>query len=408
MAGKKRTDNKGRILRNGEQQRSQDGRYMYRYTDLSGKKRTIYALTLPELRDREKQIERDLQDGINPDGAQMTLNDTFELYLKTKSNIKQTTRCSYMESWKSGVENSALGNMKICQIKSIHIKAHYSDLTKRGWAKGTVRICHNLIAATLEFAVSADCIRKNPAKGLGREIGGARKKKVALTIEEQRVFLDFVKNSDRFCVYYPMIVFALSTGVRVGELTALRWSNIDLKAGVVHIREQLIYDDLGDGHRFHLQGLKTAAGLRDIPLTQDARKALTNQKEFNLMLGKTARQKTVEGVSDFIFLNLQGKPYPTCAIDRALYDIVKTYNKQEEKKTLDDGQNPLLLPRVSMHLLRHTYCSRMAESGMEPKVLQKIMGHSNISVTMDVYTHLDSSHIIDQVKIAEEKLMKME
>lgn len=113
MAGKKRIDNKGRILRTGEQQRSQDGRYMYRYTDLSGKRRTLYAMTLQELREKEKLIERDLQDGIDSSKGDMTLNQLFQIYMETKSNIRESTRFLYRTVWKNNVENSALGNFRI-------------------------------------------------------------------------------------------------------------------------------------------------------------------------------------------------------------------------------------------------------------------------------------------------------
>ena len=92
MAAKKRTDNRGRLLRNGELQRKEDNRYLYRYTDLSGKKRTVYALTLVELREKEKQIERDLYDGIDNLQSDMTLNQLFRMYMETKSELRESTR----------------------------------------------------------------------------------------------------------------------------------------------------------------------------------------------------------------------------------------------------------------------------------------------------------------------------
>ena len=103
MAGKKRTDNKGRILKTGEMQRSEDNRYLYRYVDLSGKKRTIYALTLVELREKEKQIERDLQDGIDISRGDMTLNQLFQVYMDAKTDLRESTRCNYISVWNNSL-----------------------------------------------------------------------------------------------------------------------------------------------------------------------------------------------------------------------------------------------------------------------------------------------------------------
>ncbi len=397
MAGKKRTDNKGRILRIGEQQRSQDGRYMYRYTDLSGKKRTIYALTLVELREKEKQIERDLQDGIDISKGDMTLNQLFQTYLETKSNLRKSTRCLYQTTWKNNIVDSALGNMKISQIKQLHVKAFYSGLAKRGLAENTIKLCHSMIFPALELAVDSDIIRKNPAKNCGKEIGGKKKAKTSLTIAEQERLLEFMRNEDRYIVYYPLVAFALSTGLRIGELTGLRWSDVDLEGQVLHVRQQLAYLDFGDGYKFHVQELKTEAGRRDIPLTRNARESLMEQEEISLILGRAAKRQEIEGISDFVFINSQGKPYTTGAINRVLYDVVKVYNQQEEERARDEHREPEPLGHISAHTLRHTACSRFAESGLEPKVLQYIMGHANFSVTYDIYTHLDFSQIRTQV-----------
>lgn len=245
----------------------------------------------------------------------------------------------------------------------------------------------------MELAVDSDIIRKNPAKDCKKGIGGTQKERTALTRAEQEKLLDFVKNSNVYRVYYPILVFALCTALRVGELTGLRWSDVDLRENVIHIRQQLVYKNFGDGCRFYIQELKTDAGRRDIPLTADARKSLIRQKELYLLLGKGQGQQEVEGISDFVFTNSQGKPYATNAANSMLKSIVEAYNRLESKKAEKESRSPESLPHISAHILRHTACTRLAESGLEPKVLQYIMGHANISVTMDIYTHLDFSQI---------------
>ena len=402
MATKKRTDNRGRILRNGEMQRKQDNRYMYRYTDLSGKKRTVYALSLVELREKEKQIERDMMDGIDNIKGDMTLNQLFMMYMRTKSDLRESTRVSYFEKWKNAIENTTLGNMKISKIKQLHIRAFYSDLVKDGYSANTIKLYHNLIHPALELAVDSDIIRKNPAKDCKKGIGGTKVERIALTIAQQEALLNFVENSPHYRAYYPMLVFALSTALRVGELTGLQWADIDFKQNVIHVRQQLTYRNLGDGSKFRIQPLKTEAGRRDIPMTDSARKSLIRQRELSFMLGTRGKAKEIDGLKDFVFTNSAGNPYATNCINAMLDNLVKAYNKREEREAEKQNREPFLLPHISAHILRHTACTRLAEAGLEPKVLQYIMGHRNISVTLDVYTHLDFTQIQEKVEALQE------
>lgn len=393
MAGK-RKDNKGRLLKAGECQRADSGKYIYTYKDLHGRRKTMYANTLPELRQKEAEIQRDLNDGINTAQAdKMTLNEAFTLYMDTKTNIRKTTRSNYYRLWNSGIKDSAIGEMKLSKLKQLHIRKFYTDCIKRGLAPGTVIMYHNLINPALEMAVDSDIIRKNPAKDARKGICNQRERKVALTLDEQKKLLDFVKNSNVYKVYFPMLSLVLTTGLRVGELTGLTWSNVDMKNNVLHIRQQLIYKNLGDGSRFHITDLKTDASKRDIPLTTEARQALTEQKKLLLLLGKSKRQQETAGISDYVFTNSKGKPYIANTIDGVLKNIVTKYNA--DKNDADK------LPHFSIHILRHTFCSRAAESGISPKTLQYIMGHSDIGVTMNVYTNLDFSKVQEEMKKVE-------
>ena len=168
---------------------------------------------------------------------------------------------------------------------------------------------------------------------------------------------------------------------------------MDLKENIIHIRQQLIYRNLGDGCRFHVQDLKTEAGRRDIPLTASARKSLIKQKELDLLLG---------GITDFVFLNSQGKPYAVSAINTILDNVVKAHNNLDTMQAGYRHTEPEPLPHISAHILRHTACTRLAESGLEPKELQYIMGHANVSITLDVYTHLDFSQIQKKMEEVQE------
>lgn len=228
MARKKRTDNKGIVLKVGEMQRKQDGRYLFRYTDNAGKRATVYASTLAELRSKEKQIEQDLRDGINTAEAEKTtLNQLFAMYMDIKTNLHDSTSENYLMMWKNNVQNSFLGGMKIANIKKMHIDKLYAELGKKGLAKNSIKFIHSSLKPCLQMAVDNDLIRKNPAAKI--EITGEEKIKDALSLEQQVSLLEFVKENTYYNIYYPMLVIALGTALRVGELTGLTWKDIDLK-----------------------------------------------------------------------------------------------------------------------------------------------------------------------------------
>ena len=401
MARAKRVDNKGRVLRVGESQ-NKDGRYCYKWTDSNGKRSTVYALTLAELRKKEEQIKRDQMDGIYTKGGNLTLNEFFRLFMSTKKNIRDSTRCNYKSYWKNAIAPSALGIMKISEIKQIHVKRLYADLLEKGYSPGTIRAYHIILSECLQAAVDSDMIRKNPAKGSRKGIDKEVSRKRALTIEEQEIMLEFTRKSNSYKIHYPLIVFALSTGLRVGELGGLLWDDIDLEKNMIHVRRQLVYRNLdGTGCKFHIQPLKTEAGERDIPLTKTAKKALMKQREYDLLLGKRAKEQPVAGLKNFVFLNHQGNQLAPQVLDSALRNIIKAYNKKELKQADKEHGEPFLLPHISAHILRHTFCTRAAESGVDVKSLQYILGHADITMTMERYNHVDEVRVQNEMSKTE-------
>ena len=212
-----RKDHKGRKLREGESWRK-DGRYSYRYTDIrSGKRLTVYAKDLPELREKEKQIAKDLEDNILTDGAikKLTLNKLFERYMSTRE-LKESTRANYLKTWENRVKDE-IGNIKVVQILPSHIKSFYSKLSKAGYAYSTIKFINNMIYPALEMAVDDDIIRKNPAKISISDYGRQAEERIALTVLQQEKMLEFVKNNQVYNTYYPMLRIMLGTGVRCGD-----------------------------------------------------------------------------------------------------------------------------------------------------------------------------------------------
>ncbi len=185
------------------------------------------------------------------------------------------------------------------------------------------------------------------------------------------------------------------------EIIGLTWSDIDMKNKQVSINHQLIYRNLGEGSRLCVTSPKTEAGVRDIPMTASVRKAFEKQREYQFMMG-IDRDFEVDGMKGFIFTSKNGCPLQPSAVNNVLYNIVDAYNKQEAAKAKKEHRKPEMMPRISAHILRHTGCTRMAERGVDVKVLQYIMGHANIAVTMEVY-----NHITEYARI-EKEILKME
>ena len=399
MARAKRTDNKGRVLKNGESQNKKDGRYCYRWNDpVTGKRGTVYALSLVELREKEKQIQRDLEDGINTKGGEITLNQLFNIYMDGKANIRESTRCNYENDWNISVKQSILGDMKISQIKQIHVKKLYAELSKRNFKGSTIQTCHVLLSSVFQMAVDSDMLRKNPCKGCQKEIKVEPSQRQALTVKEQNILLDFVENSKTYNVYLPMLTFALCTALRIGEIIGLTWNDIDLKNNLIHVRRQLIYRDFGDGYKLHVELPKSRSGNRDISLTAIARKSLLKQKELDFVLGKRVKERPIEGIKGFVFITSNGTPILPFNFNDVLRNITNAYNKKESKLAAAEHREPILLPHITAHILRHTACTRMAEAGMDPKILQGIMGHSDISMTMNVYNHGSIERMQNEMK----------
>lgn len=392
-----RKDNKGRVLQKGEFQRP-DGRYMYSYSDLNGKRKTIYSLDLNDLRKKEKAILKDLDDGIYTSVGKRTLNEQFAAYMSTKPRISETTRANYIYMWEKDIRDSSIGSMKLMDIRKSHVLTFYAGLSQAGFKNGTIQLYQNLLFPCFQLAVDDNIIRVNPCKDCMKEYSkNDAKKKEALTIEEQVKFIEFTKKNRYYDVHLPMIVFMLTTGCRIGETIGLTWDNVDLKKRMITINHQLTYKKVDGVTKFRAAVPKTEHGLRSIPITDDELyNQLCQQRKNQLMLG-IDRTCNIDGYSNFVFTTKGGRPIQPNCVNRFLINIINTYNKEEKASSKKEHREEVLLPGISAHLLRHTACTRMAESGVDVKVLQYIMGHANINMTMDIYNHVDTSRVISEM-----------
>lgn len=385
-----RKDNKGQCLRKGEQQRKDNGMYIYRYTDSCGRRQEARSMNLAKLRVKEKQIQKDLDDNIFTDSniKNLTLNTMFEQYMSTKI-LAETTRINYENVWKNRVKDE-IGNIKIVNIRPSHVKSFYTKLSKAGYSYSTIKLIHNLIYPTLEMAVDDDIIRKNPSKkALDANYGKEMESKISLTLEQQERFFDFIGNREVYKIYTPMFLILNELGLRCGELIGLTWDDVDMVNKVVSINHQLIYKNYGDGYKFHISHPKTNAGNRDIPMTEAVLEAFREQEKLNSLLERHCKDD-IDGYDNFVFISNNNRPYMPACINSIIKNIVNAYNKEEVKAAKTQHRKAELLPEFSVHTFRHTACTNKARQNMNVKVLQRIMGHSSSLITMDTYNHLDN------------------
>ena len=400
MSDKKR-DKKGRILRPGERQR-EDGRYEYRYKDAQGNTRSIYSWKLVEtdklpagkkweasLREMEKKIQRDLEDGINGyAGARTTLNSFFDAYMETKYELKQSTRTNYKYMYKKYV-SEGLGQRSIGSIKYSDIKKFYIHLIKEvGFKPNSMEIIHTILHPVFAVAVRDGLIRTNPTEGVMTEIKKShdweKGKRHALTVAQQTAFISYIAKSKQFSHWLPIFTVLLGTGCRVGEAVGLRWQDCDFEENVISVNHNLIYRVQDSGKcEYHVTTPKTRSGIRIIPMLSEVKKAL--QGEYDRQLREGFTKLEVDGYSGFIFQNQLGECLNPHAINRAIDRISKAYNREETERAEKENREPELLPHFSTHNLRHTFCTRFCENETNLKIIQEIMGHADISTTMNVY-----------------------
>lgn len=381
----KRKDKRGRVLNDGEIQRS-DGKYAFQYTDVNGKRKTVYSWRLIEsdrtppgkrkdvpLREKEKEIRDRLASGVISDGGRMTVRSLVERYIETKRGVKHKTELSYQYALYV-VKNDDFGNRRIDKVKLSDAKAWFIKLQEEGKKYGTIYDIRGVIKPAFQMAVLDDLIRKNPFQfPLSSVIEKDTQEKICLTNDQERNFLDFLKNDKRMKKYYDAVYVLLNTGLRISEFSGLTVGDLNFLENKISVKNQLIRKSDGE---YIIQSTKSVSGNREIPMSSEVSECLRRIVEGR---PKLKIEPMVGGKSGFLFFNKNGNPVDCHNWESRFYDMVQKYNRT----------HAVQMPKITPHVCRHTFCSKMARSGMNPKTLQYIMGHSNISITLNVYAHVD-------------------
>lgn len=393
---KRRKDNKGRVLKDGENQRN-NGSYQFRWTDSAGKRQYVYAKTLEELREKQADILRDVLDGIRTDKKNLTINDLYDRWVKLKRGLKENTFQNYKYMYTQFVEPN-FGNRKIVDLKRTDVRAFYNRLADDQALKvSTIDSIHTVLHQVLELGVDDDYLRHNPSDNALKELKQARNtdtaKRKALTLAEQERFLDYLRSQREYQKWYPIFTVMLWSGMRIGETAGLVWEDVDFENDTISINKTLVYYDKGeviDGKKlsYAVNTPKTEAGKRVIPMLPIVKEAFLMEKRNQEESGNKCNV-VVDGYSDFIFVNRFGGVYNQATLNKALRRIVRDCNFD----ALDNNQGSkevVLLPPISNHSLRHTFATRMCEARVSLKAIQTVLGHTDIRISMDVYTEATS------------------
>lgn len=386
MAIERRKDNKNRVLKEGEYQRS-NGSYEYKWRDKKGKRHSIYGKTLEELREMEIDVLRDTLDGIRADKNDITINDLYYRWIQLKKGLKPNTFQNYKYMYTQFVEHD-FGKMHITDLKRSDVRAFYNNLADSQHVKpNTIDTIHTVLHQVLALGVDDDYLRYNPSDNALNELKKAHnndtEKRRALTLPEQELFEQYLSKQGQYHRWYPIFTVLLYTGMRVGEITGLRWRDIDLDEETISVNHTLVYFDKGGAERcgFAINTPKTKAGERIIPMLPKVKEAFLMEREYQKECG-LACNVVVDGYTDFIFVNRFGGTYQQSLLNKALRRIIRDCNYE----VLDNSEkDAITLPRFSNHSLRHTFTTRMCEAGVNIKAMQDILGHADAETTMNVY-----------------------
>ena len=380
----KRRDSKNRILRSGESQRK-DGRYAYKYIDTTGKPQFVYSWKLEatdstpqgkrdglSLREKEKQIRRDIEDAIIPRGGEMTVLDLVKKYLSQKTGVRHNTEANY-NFVLNIIKKEDFGRQRIDRVKLSDAKCWLIKLQQDGRGYSSIHSIRGVVRPAFQMAVDDDLIRKNPFEfQLATVVVNDSVTREAITRKQERAFLEFVKGDKHFSRYYDGIYILFKTGLRISEFVGLTLADLDMKNRKISVNHQL---QRKRNMEYIIEDTKTASGTREIPMTDDVYQC------FQRIIANRPKPKTepmIGGRCGFLYLDKDGKPMVALHWEHYFKHICQKYNSIYKVK----------MPKVTPHVCRHTFCSNMAKSGMNPKTLQYLMGHSDISVTLNTYTHL--------------------
>lgn len=391
----KRRDKRNRILHNGETQRA-DGRYRFTYQDTDGNTKDVYSWRLDHndpypkgkrkdlsLREKEKQIEQDMFHQIVSNGGNYTVLSLVEKYVSLKTGVRHNTKAGY-KTVINVLKKDVFGSKRIDKVKLSDAKAWLIKLQQEdGRGYSSIHSIRGVLRPAFQMAENDDLIRKNPFQfELASVIVNDSVTRESITRKQQREYLKFVQEDKHFSRYYDGIFILFHTGLRISEFCGLTLEDIDFKEKRIRVNHQL---QRTSKMEYVIEVPKTESGVRYVPMTDDVAECF--QRIIKNRIAPSA-EPTVDGYTGFLFLDKNDMPMVALHWEKYMQHIREKYNSIYK----------VPMPKVTPHVCRHTFCSNMAKSGMNPKTLQYIMRHSDISVTLNTYTHVNFEDAKDELE----------
>ena len=413
-------DRKGRRLKEGEKQRK-NGLYEFRFTDPNtGERESVYSWRLlktdknpsathvsdESLREMEDRIFQAIESGADTIFERdMTLNDFFD-EINDLRTVKATTRDTYRYSYDTHIRYTFLGRMSLRKIRRLHITKLYNDILNGESGKplrvSSLGVINSCLSSLFKEAIMAEQISLNPTTGVYSDIKRSHnydhlatsisndsivKQQKSLNKLQQERFFEHLKSNLRWVdCYLELLLFLAYTGCRIGEASAITWHDINFQSKEIIIRRTLstIKNRTTGKSETHLTSPKSACGIRIIPMNDILYQCLKNLHE--VQQSQKNNQICVDGVSGFVFLGPRGGLLVRSTVDRAIISIAESYNKQEVIEAAEEKREPVLIPHITAHSFRHTFCSLFLQANPSMiKELQELAGHCSAGFTLTTY-----------------------
>ena len=352
-----------------------DGRYQASYY-FNGTRKYLYDMNLDALEVKLRNVRYEIDHGIFTKPERIRLDDWFSTWMNEYKafELKKGTIENYKRNYRLYI-SPYLGNCFVKEIRAEHLQKLYNDLMRAGYSYGVINLCAGILSGMFTQLMRNDIIMKNPVKLANLPKKEKRPKRRVLTDAEQQLFLKYAASSN----FYSLYRLALATGLRIGELTSLTWKDIDFENESLSVTGTLKYfKDTG----FYKDTPKSDSGNRTVPLLPSICKMLKHvRREQNKeRLSAGSKWKPVKGLEHLVFTTKTGEPLKKRTIAYDIDHITDEINENEKDTPHFEKFSP--------HTLRHTFATRALENGIPPKVVQDILGHSSITMTLDLYTHV--------------------
>lgn len=348
-----------------------DGRYMGRFV-YQGESYCVYGKSLKETKQQMDTLRYETEHGLYVKQAEITLNEWFPVWLHEykENTVKRGTLNLYNNTYHTYIAKE-FGKRKLKEIRAEHIQKLYNDMKRNGYHRSTIEIVSVVLGGMFRQAYKNELIMKNPVPLATLPKAEIRRERRVLTMEEQSLFMEYAQKS-KYCNIFE---FALSTGMRGGEIRGLTWENVDFQRRMIYVRNTIIRET----GQYRLDLPKTQSSIRDIPMLDNVYLLLKNQKrwqsESRLLAG--GEWRPVAELENLVFTTGVGTPLDKEYLKNCMNGITKRINKAG-----------IEFAHLTMHTFRHTFATRCIEKGMSPQTLKSILGHSKLSMTMDLYAHV--------------------